>query len=95
MQAEVIPSVSYFLLVCLCTSCWVAGAKTKGYGTRQEEAVQLFGSLIQAESISDYVPVIQGILQTAFDLPDMKSEVRSLLHLHILVDVVLCCCKRS
>ncbi|XP_065192993.1 unconventional myosin-X-like [Sycon ciliatum] len=50
-------------------------ARSKGYGTRQEEAIQLFGSLVQAESISDYVPVIQGILQTAFDLPDLRSEI--------------------
>ena len=36
-----------------------AGAKGKGYGTFHEEAVRVFSSLLEQESIADPIPVIQ------------------------------------
>ena len=35
------------------------GAKGKGYGTFHEEAVRVFSSLLEQESIADPIPVIQ------------------------------------
>lgn len=35
------------------------GAKGKGYGTFQEEAVRIFSSLQEQESVGDPIPVIQ------------------------------------
>eukprot|EP00118_Oscarella_pearsei_P013163 m.102222 g.102222 ORF g.102222 m.102222 type:complete len:1858 (+) comp37156_c0_seq6:100-5673(+) len=50
-------------------------AKSRGYGTLQEEALRLFNSLQDQESAGDPIPVIQGILQTCFDLPQLRNEV--------------------
>ena len=36
-----------------------SGAKGKGYGTFHEEAVRVFSSLLEQESIADPIPVIQ------------------------------------
>ena len=48
-------------------STWVipsllAGAKGKGYGTFHEEAIRIFNSLQEQESIADPIPVIQVII---------------------------------
>lgn len=37
----------------------LTGAKGKGYGTFHEEAVGVFSSLLEQESIADPIPVIQ------------------------------------
>jgi len=50
-------------------------AKGKGYGTFHEEAVRVFNSLLEQESIADPIPVIQGILQTCQDLKPLRDEV--------------------
>ncbi|XP_073237058.1 unconventional myosin-X-like isoform X2 [Porites lutea] len=50
-------------------------AKGKGYGTFHEEAVRVFSSLLEQESIADPIPVIQGILQTCQDLKPLRDEV--------------------
>uniref|UniRef100_A0A2K5KY11 Myosin X n=1 Tax=Cercocebus atys TaxID=9531 RepID=A0A2K5KY11_CERAT len=42
--------------------------KDKGYTTLQDEAIKIFNSLQQLESMSDPIPIIQGILQTGHDL---------------------------
>ncbi|XP_005386194.2 PREDICTED: unconventional myosin-X [Chinchilla lanigera] len=49
--------------------------KDKGYTTLQDEAVKLFHSLQQLESVSDPVPIIQGILQTGHDLRPLRDEL--------------------
>ena len=53
----------FFLSPCLLASFAVvllrAGAKGKGYGTFHEEAVRVFSSLLEQESIADPIPVIQ------------------------------------
>lgn len=45
--------------ICYSHSCLLLGAKGKGYGTFHEEAVRVFGSLLEQESIADPIPVIQ------------------------------------
>ncbi|XP_046839992.1 unconventional myosin-X-like isoform X2 [Xenia sp. Carnegie-2017] len=50
-------------------------AKDKGYGTFHEEAIRIFSSLQEQESIADPIPVIQGILQTCHDLKPLRDEV--------------------
>jgi myosin X len=50
-------------------------AKSRGYGTLQEEALRIFNSLQDKESLGNPIPVIQGILQTCFDLPALRDEV--------------------
>ena len=42
----------------------LSGAKGKGYGTFHEEAVQVFSSLLEQESIADPIPVIQVSCET-------------------------------
>ncbi|XP_003466776.4 unconventional myosin-X isoform X3 [Cavia porcellus] len=49
--------------------------KDKGYTTLQDEAIKLFHSLQQLESVSDPVPIIQGILQTGHDLRPLRDEL--------------------
>ncbi|XP_069765375.1 unconventional myosin-X [Narcine bancroftii] len=49
--------------------------KEKGYTTLQEEAIKLFNSLQQMESVSDPIPIIQGILQTGQDLRPLRDEL--------------------
>ncbi|CAB3995226.1 Unconventional myosin-X, partial [Paramuricea clavata] len=50
-------------------------AKDKGYGTFHEEAIRIFSSLQEQESVADPIPVIQGILQTCHDLKPLRDEV--------------------
>nr|XP_014341456.1 PREDICTED: unconventional myosin-X-like [Latimeria chalumnae] len=49
--------------------------KEKGYTTLQDEAVKIFNSLQEMETVSDPVPIIQGILQTCHDLKPLRDEV--------------------
>ncbi|KAM4706262.1 unconventional myosin-X isoform 2-T2 [Rhinophrynus dorsalis] len=49
--------------------------KDKGYTTLQDEAIKIFNSLHQLESLSDPVPIIQGILQTGHDLRPLRDEL--------------------
>ncbi|XP_045140998.1 unconventional myosin-X [Echinops telfairi] len=49
--------------------------KDKGYTTLQDEAIKVFHSLQQLESMSDPVPIIQGILQTGHDLRPLRDEL--------------------
>uniref|UniRef100_A0A670IUJ1 Myosin X n=1 Tax=Podarcis muralis TaxID=64176 RepID=A0A670IUJ1_PODMU len=49
--------------------------KDKGYTTLQDEAIKIFNSLQQLESVSDPIPIIQGILQTGHDLRPLRDEL--------------------
>lgn len=49
--------------------------KDKGYTTLQDEAIKIFHSLQQLESMSDPIPIIQGILQTGHDLRPLRDEL--------------------
>nr|XP_016848428.1 PREDICTED: unconventional myosin-X isoform X2 [Anolis carolinensis] len=49
--------------------------KEKGYTTLQDEAIKIFNSLQQLESVSDPIPIIQGILQTEHDLRPLRDEL--------------------
>ncbi|KAH0621187.1 hypothetical protein JD844_022242 [Phrynosoma platyrhinos] len=47
----------------------------KGYSSLQDEAVKIFNSLQEIETVSDPIPIIQGILQTCHDLRALRDEV--------------------
>ncbi|XP_013912288.1 PREDICTED: unconventional myosin-X-like [Thamnophis sirtalis] len=47
----------------------------KGYSSLQDEAMKIFNSLQEIESVSDPIPIIQGILQTCHDLRGLRDEV--------------------
>ncbi|XP_034379245.1 unconventional myosin-X isoform X2 [Arvicanthis niloticus] len=49
--------------------------KDKGYTTLQDEAIKIFNSLQQLESMSDPIPIIQGVLQTGHDLRPLRDEL--------------------
>ncbi|XP_061091001.1 unconventional myosin-X [Conger conger] len=49
--------------------------KEKGYASLQDEAVKIFNSLQEMETVSDPVPIIQGVLQTCQDLRPLRDEV--------------------
>ncbi|XP_025021612.1 unconventional myosin-X isoform X2 [Python bivittatus] len=49
--------------------------KDKGYTTLQDEAIKIFNSLQQLESVPDPIPIIQGILQTGHDLRPLRDEL--------------------
>ncbi|XP_048464709.1 unconventional myosin-X-like [Rhincodon typus] len=49
--------------------------KEKGYTTLQDEAIRLFNSLHQLQSVSDPVPIMQDILQTGKDLRSLQDEL--------------------
>ncbi|XP_032075239.1 unconventional myosin-X [Thamnophis elegans] len=49
--------------------------RDKGYTTLQDEAIKIFNSLQQLESVPDPVPIIQGILQTGHDLRPLRDEL--------------------
>ncbi|XP_041118755.1 unconventional myosin-X [Polyodon spathula] len=49
--------------------------REKGYASMQDEAVKMFNSLQEMETVSDPVPIIQGILQTCQDLRTLRDEV--------------------
>uniref|UniRef100_A0A670JEH8 Myosin X n=1 Tax=Podarcis muralis TaxID=64176 RepID=A0A670JEH8_PODMU len=47
----------------------------KGYSSLQDEAMKIFNSLQEIETVSDPIPIIQGILQTCHDLRPLRDEV--------------------
>ncbi|KAJ7346032.1 hypothetical protein JRQ81_001982, partial [Phrynocephalus forsythii] len=47
----------------------------KGYSSLQDEAMKIFNSLQEIETVSDPIPIIQGILQTCHDLKPLRDEV--------------------
>uniref|UniRef100_A0A8D0BVC4 Unconventional myosin-X-like n=1 Tax=Salvator merianae TaxID=96440 RepID=A0A8D0BVC4_SALMN len=47
----------------------------KGYSSLQDEAIKIFNSLQELETVSDPIPIIQGILQTCHDLRPLRDEV--------------------
>ncbi|XP_078239605.1 unconventional myosin-X isoform X1 [Pogona vitticeps] len=47
----------------------------KGYSSLQDEAMKIFNSLQEIETVSDPIPIIQGILQTCHDLKPLCDEV--------------------
>ncbi|XP_031414316.1 unconventional myosin-X isoform X2 [Clupea harengus] len=49
--------------------------KEQGYSSLQDEAVKMFNSLQEMETVPDPVPIIQGILQTCQDLRPLRDEV--------------------
>uniref|UniRef100_A0A3P8US07 Myosin X, like 1 n=1 Tax=Cynoglossus semilaevis TaxID=244447 RepID=A0A3P8US07_CYNSE len=49
--------------------------KQQGYASLQDEAVRVFNSLQEMETLADTVPIIQGILQTCQDLRPLRDEV--------------------
>ncbi|MGH0117544.1 UNVERIFIED_CONTAM: hypothetical protein FKN15_038064, partial [Acipenser sinensis] len=49
--------------------------REKGYASMQDEAVKMFNSLQEMETVTDPVPIIQGILQTCQDLRTLRDEV--------------------
>lgn len=49
--------------------------REKGYTTLQDEAVKVFNSLQELETVADPVPIIQGILQTCQDLKPLRDEI--------------------
>lgn len=61
------------------TSCHLCDCspvqQEKGYSSLQDEAVKIFNSLQEIETVSDPIPIIQGILQTCHDLKPLRDEV--------------------
>uniref|UniRef100_A0A3Q2Z811 Myosin X, like 1 n=1 Tax=Hippocampus comes TaxID=109280 RepID=A0A3Q2Z811_HIPCM len=53
----------------------VTSRKQQGYASLQDEAVRVFNSLQEMETLADTVPIIQGILQTCQDLRPLRDEV--------------------
>ncbi|XP_059823439.1 unconventional myosin-X-like [Hypanus sabinus] len=49
--------------------------KDRGYTSLQDEAVRIFQSLQELETVADPIPIIQGILQTCQDLKALRDEV--------------------
>lgn len=52
--------------------------RQQGYASLQDEAVRVFNSLQEMETLADTVPIIQGILQTCQDLRPLRDEVLDL-----------------
>lgn len=57
--------------------------RQQGYASLQDEAVRVFNSLQEMETLADTVPIIQGILQTCQDLRPLRDEV-AVVSMHIL-----------
>uniref|UniRef100_A0A665TUN8 Myosin X, like 1 n=1 Tax=Echeneis naucrates TaxID=173247 RepID=A0A665TUN8_ECHNA len=53
----------------------VTSCEQQGYASLQDEAVRVFNSLQEMETLADTVPIIQGILQTCQDLRPLRDEV--------------------
>lgn len=53
--------------------------RQQGYASLQDEAVRVFNSLQEMETLADTVPIIQGILQTCQDLRPLRDEVLFIL----------------
>lgn len=60
-------------LPCFCDPTTVQ--QEKGYCSLQDEAIKIFNSLQEIETVSDPIPIIQGILQTCHDLKPLRDEV--------------------
>ncbi|KAJ6665504.1 hypothetical protein lerEdw1_003345 [Lerista edwardsae] len=45
------------------------------YSSLQDEAMKIFNSLQELETVSDPIPIVQGILQTCHDLRALRDEV--------------------
>jgi len=72
----------FLLLFCFCPPVAVplcAVQRQQGYASLQDEAVRVFNSLQEMETLADTVPIIQGILQTCQDLRPLRDEVLYLL----------------
>ncbi|KAE8290048.1 Unconventional myosin-X Unconventional myosin-10 [Larimichthys crocea] len=54
---------------------WRGHQRQQGYASLQDEAVRVFNSLQEMETLADTVPIIQGILQTCQDLRPLRDEV--------------------
>ena len=65
-----------------CASHPRAVQREQGYASLQDEAVRVFNSLQEMETLADTVPIIQGILQTCQDLKPLRDEVRTAVHTH-------------
>ena len=47
------------------------------YGTRYQEAVKIFNSLLSLESLADPIKEVRDILQKCSDIQDLQSEVNA------------------
>ena len=63
--------------VCVCVFVVMRCAiqRKLGYASLQDEAVRVFNSLQEMETLGDTVAIIQGILQTCQDLRPLTDEV--------------------
>uniref|UniRef100_A0AAZ3PVD3 Myosin X, like 1 n=1 Tax=Oncorhynchus tshawytscha TaxID=74940 RepID=A0AAZ3PVD3_ONCTS len=50
-------------------------SKQQGYASLQDEAIRVFNSLQEMETLADPVPIIRGVLQTCQDLRPLRDEV--------------------
>lgn len=62
----------HFLKIHIC-----AEEKDAAYGTRYQEAVKIFNSLLSLESLADPIKEVQDILQKCFDIEDLQAEVQN------------------
>lgn len=58
--------------------------RQQGYASLQDEAVRVFNSLQEMETLADTVPIIQGILQTCQDLRPLRDEVLYFLQVSLI-----------
>lgn len=56
----------------------VAEEKDVLYGSRYQEAVKIFNSLLSLESLADPIKEVRDILQKCFDIQDLQSEVNTI-----------------
>uniref|UniRef100_A0AAZ3QJ40 Myosin X, like 1 n=1 Tax=Oncorhynchus tshawytscha TaxID=74940 RepID=A0AAZ3QJ40_ONCTS len=49
--------------------------RQQGYASLQDEAIRVFNSLQEMETLADPVPIIRGVLQTCQDLRPLRDEV--------------------
>lgn len=59
--------------------------RQQGYASLQDEAVRVFNSLQEMETLADTVPIIQGILQTCQDLRPLRDEVSRLFFIFVFL----------
>ena len=58
--------------MCACVS---SEEKAEEYGTRHQEAVKVFNSLLAQDSLADPIKLVQEVLEKCFDMQDLQSEV--------------------
>ncbi len=56
----------------------IAEEKDGLYGSRYQEAVKIFNSLLSLESLADPIKEVRDILQKCFDIQDLQSEVNTI-----------------